>query len=372
MVRWLLTVSIILLFIFLFPFYVSAQDKNPAKTDDLQKDSNESKDSSTKAVAESMVDDKEGTVTTKNLPLNLEITYEEKTFDKKGTLSIYSMEKDLGVDSFERLSPIWAIKCDIKFRKKAKFVFQFDKELNKIGSEIVVLTWWANNWIITGIPQVNIEDGTTEIEADYSGWFTVVRTKSRDEIKMDKYTFPDGDKRGLAIVGCFSYETKYRKGEDLLEEKLQFVENFSGDITFGPIERKKRTGVAIFYAGAVGDPLIQYYKGKITIGEKKEAVFATETKIPKQRGVISGQLKDEKLRFDGMPTVITLWGLYNDKKVLLPTIRGDLNLSGIGFDWKLQEMFHLRNFVYKTKLTMPHSTGDEQTRLVVYLQFIVR
>jgi hypothetical protein len=366
------TILVTLLAVFFTSFLCHSVEKKEPSPEGKKEKNTESDNPGLTALVESKVDSKEGAVGTKDLPLNLNIKYDEKTFEEEETLSIYSLEKDLGIDSFERLSPIWAVKINGTFRKKAEFVFQFDKNLLKSNSEVVVLMWWGNNWILAGTPHVSTEDGNITIEANHGGWFVVARSKRRDEIKMKKYIFPDGRKRSLLIVGCFSYETKFIKGENALEEKIEFIEHFAGDITFGPIEGTKRTGISIFYAGATGNPLIQSFQGKVTVGEKKETTYATECIIPEQRGVISGQQKEGILKFGGMPTIMLLTGLRNDKKVTLPAMRGNLNLSGISFDWKLQEMFHLRNFVYKTELIMPHGAGDEQTRLVVYLQFIVK
>jgi len=323
-------------------------------------------------VVEINIGTEEGRAASKGLPQNIEIVLDEKTFAEKGTLSIYSINRSIGIDSYKALSPIWAVACNAKFKKRAKYIFEFEKETDQADPSIVVLTWWNGNWILAGIPEVNFDKEIATIELNYSGWFVIARLKSRDEIRMRKYTFPDGDKRKLLIVGYFSYDTVCPKGEDLLEEKVEFVEHFAGDITFYPIERNKRTGIKVLSAEAVGKPDVLSFESRIVLANRNETIYATSHEIPKQRGVISAQLKDNKLIFDGMPTIIVLKGLMGKKEVALPTVRGNLNLSGMSFDWKWQEMFHIKNFTYKTEMTMPHGTGGERTRLVAYLQFIVK
>ncbi len=311
----------------------------------------------------------EGKVTSKGLPLNMGIHYDEKTFDKGATIQVYLFEKDIGLDAYERVGPVWLVKSDAGFRKKARYTFQFETRSYAPDARIVVLTWWRDNWIIAGIPAVGFDDNTVAVEADYGGYFVPVRVRSRDEISLRKYTFPDEEKRRLNVIGLFACETKCREGKNLLEEGVDFREHFSGEIVFGRVTGTDRTGVRFLCAESTADPAMLSFKGKVTVGA--ETVFATGYKIPEQRGFISAEQKGKMLRFQGLPTIITLTGLHKGKETGLVTMRGKLDFSGICFDWKLQEMFHLKNFIYVTQLTMPHGTLDERTTLTIYLQFIV-
>lgn len=308
----------------------------------------------------------------KNLAFNVTVSFDENTFKEETNLSIFSIEKDIGLESYKILSPLWWINFDKKMHQKTKYTFEYEKELDMEDADIIVLTYWNGEWILAGIPVIERESGRVSINVNYSGWFVVARIKSRDEIRIRKYTFTDNDKKRLFIAGIFCYETMCRKGEDLLEEKLELIENFSGDITFSPIENNRRTGIKVLSAEAIGNPVVLSFQSRVYIADKKETVYGTSYEIPKQRGIISAQNKNDKLIFGGMPTLIVIKGIFEKKEVLLPMMREKISLSGVSFDWKLQEMFHLKNFTYKMEMTMPHGTEGEQTRLIVYLQFIVK
>jgi len=321
-------------------------------------------------VVEVNVGGNEGRIIARDLSLIMGIYHDEGTFEERTKISIFHFERDIELEAFERVGPVWLVTSDKKFQKRAKFKFQFEKRSYPAGSIFVVLTWWRGDWVISGIPEIDLDNNTATIEADYSGYFVPVRVKSRSEIPMKRYTFPDDEKRDLSVIGLFSYETEYRRSEDILEERVVLREHFRGDIVFGSIPGMKRTGVKLLSAQSIADPQVISFEAKLT--RKDDALFATGYDIAEQRGLISAEQKSDTLNFLGMPTMITLNAVDGDTSIDLPTMRGKIDLSGITFDWKLQEMFHFKNFIYRKELIMPHGAADERTKLIVYLQFIIR
>jgi hypothetical protein len=379
----------------------TAIDGAPAQTSEVSAADEKPLEKGYLLIAEKEIGEDGGRLATTDLVLNVRVEAEEGTFDEDAKLFLYYLETYPEFPSFERIGPVWFVGCEQKLLRKMRYTFQYEKDvvppemlvaaeewwrkkLSMAGfppidfmatrpesaSVILVLTWWRNNWVIAGIPHVNDEGGTVTIEADHGGYFVPVRTKLRDEIDIRAYTFSDGEKRTIDVIGYFDYRSKCREGEETLEESMTLREYFRGEIVFGPIPGTRRTGISQLYAGSVGDPEVLSYSGRLAT--PKGDIFATSLKVPEERGLISAKQENGLLNFNGLPTVVRLTGLHEGKEGVLPTMRPDLNFSGIIFDWRLQELFHLKNFAHHTQMEMPHGLEGESTILDVYLQFLIR
>ena len=341
-----------------------------------------------------------GSAGSTDLVRNVRIEYGDETFEDGTKVAAYYIDEKLPLKAYRKIGPIWYIAPSTKPKRKVKFTFDYEEEvsLEEIvasrmwtlaqhsaglptldlpiegmpgkGTTIVVLVWWQGAWTLAGFPAVDEEKRTVTVETDYWGYFVPVRTKVRDDVTIRKYTYLSGKKPNVEVIGLFRYDSKCTRGEDTLQEKLDFAESYFGTVEFGVLDRVKRVGVKVLDAKSVGAPKVMDFSGELKMPDS--TVYATSYEISKEPGIVWAKESAGMLRFDGLPTLILLKGFQGDKEGFLPTMRGNVSFNGIMFDWKWQEMFQLGNFVYIATLTMPHGTQEEMTVLRLYLQFIVR